>query len=344
MKKLFAIVLMLGMLLSLTDCGTINEAEVAVPWSGENNVALVPNSLINAMDRAMYIENIAYSHYAAAGDQAKQTKQAEDARNAGCAALAVELVDVTAAPAMIELAKAKNVPVVFFNCAVTEDVIAAYDKCAAVVTDEATLPTTYGELIGEYIYASKTIDRNGDGVVSYCAVGEVAELVTAAEKAMLAKAESVEEKEEATGAVKGLTAVEGADMASVLTSNNDENGNMIELVISSSDEDALVVLEALQSIDYNTNRLKTHCIPVFTVGADADASAFTDTSALTEEERAQLIYNVMNIVDAGQLTGIVLEDYDGIAVAAAAAIAGYINGEPVEKTLQAIPYTIYSAE
>lgn len=331
MKKLIAIVLMLGMLLSLAACGTINSTEVAVLWSGNDTVARIPNSLINAVDRAMYIENIAYTHYAAAGDQATQTTQAEEALNAGCAALMIELVDDSAAQSIVDLAKANNIPVVFFNCTVSEETLASYDKCAAVVTDKATLGTTYGKAIGEYVLENiSAVDRNNDGVVSYYAEGDVSAMIAAADQVLTA------------GSQNALSAVEGSDLATVLAANNEENGNMIELVITDSDERALDALEALQHIDFNTTRLTTHCIPVFTVGADADASAFTDTSAMTEEELAQLIYNTMNVVDAGQMAGTAAEDYDGLAVAAADVVAGYINGSTVTEALVAIPYTIYA--
>lgn len=341
MKKMLAIMLALVMVLTLCACGTINKTDVAVLWSGDNDKALVPNSLINAVDRAMYIENIAYHHYAAGGDAAKQLQQIRQVLEDGCAGLLVELVNPADAQTVADLAKAQGVPVVFFNCAVDEAVVASYDKCAVVTTDEATLAATYGEMIGKAITENfaavaekpdKTVafDRNGDGVISYCPVGDVSALVEAADKVLTEAGQ------------KPLKAVEGADMNSVLAENNDEHGNMIELVITASDEDALVVLEALQSIGYNDDRLKTHCIPLFTVGADADASAFTDTSSMKEEELAVLIYNAMNLVDAGQITSTAMEDHDGIAVAAAGLLRSFMKGEAVSDTAMEIPYTIYT--
>ena len=341
MKKLLALVLALVMVLTLCACGTINKTDVAVLWSGANDRALVPNSLINAVDRAMYIENIAYRHYAAGGDAAKQLEQIRQTLQNGCAGLLVELVDPAAAPAVVELAREHGVPVVFFNCTVEQAVVDSYDKCAVVTTDEATLAATYGEMIGKSIVENfeavadkpgKTVafDRNGDGVISYCPVGDVSALVAAADKVLTEAGQ------------KPLLAVEGADMNSVLAENNDANGNMIELVITGSDEAALVVLEALQSIGYNDDRLKTHCIPLFTVGADADASAFTDTSMMKEEELAVLIYNAMNVVDAGQMAGTAMEDHDGIAVAAAEVLCSFMKGDSVEDTTLEIPYTIYT--
>ena len=103
MKKLIAFALAVVMLLSMTACGTVNETDVAILWSGDG-IVHVPNSLINTMERAMYIENIAYTHYGANGDQASQTAQALDALNGGCAALAVELVEPAAAQEILDAA------------------------------------------------------------------------------------------------------------------------------------------------------------------------------------------------------------------------------------------------
>ena len=88
MKKFIAFVLIATMLLGLAACGAINETEVSILWSDlsyneDGSIAMVPNSLINAIERAMYIENINYTHYDGNNDQPTQFKQATDALNAG---------------------------------------------------------------------------------------------------------------------------------------------------------------------------------------------------------------------------------------------------------------------
>ncbi|MBO5841687.1 MAG: hypothetical protein J6R46_01680, partial [Clostridia bacterium] len=77
--------------LSLVGCGKINDTSFAILWS-DDCIATDPNSLINSMDRAMYIEKIAYEHYGAKGDAAEQVKQAKDALDAVCSALVLERV------------------------------------------------------------------------------------------------------------------------------------------------------------------------------------------------------------------------------------------------------------
>ena len=130
MKKLIAILLALVMTLGLCAC-SVNDGEVSVLWAGAEDHAVIPDSLINAMDRAMYIEKISYKYYAASGDQNAQTKQAENCLANGCSALVVELVDAAAAQTIVDMAKAKNVPVVFFGTAVDQTVVDSYVKCVA---------------------------------------------------------------------------------------------------------------------------------------------------------------------------------------------------------------------
>lgn len=336
MKKLIAFLLAATLILGMTACGTINTKEVAVLWSGDG-VVKVPNSLINAMERAMYIESIAYAHYGANGDQTAQTKQALDALNSGCAGLAVELVNPAAAQSIIELAKEKNVPVVFFNCQVDDGVVSGYDQCVAIDTNRDSLGQVQGEMIRQYLEDPTKADRNGDGKISYVTVGEVSASVAAAGDVL---GEAVQAAETA------------AEMAAILADRSDEKGNMVELVITDSDTSALEVLTALQAKDFNTNKLKTHCIPLFTVGADADASAFTNTADMSEEDLAVFIYNAMNIIDAGQMAGTAMEDHDAIALSVSAVLRNLLKGnDPMKDINEAtvagtqkirIPYTTYT--
>lgn len=331
MKKIIAIVLAMVIVLALGACGTINDTEVSILWSGESDQATVPNSLINAVDRAMYIEKISYKHYAAAGNQSTQTQQAKTALDAGCAALMVELVDPTAAQEIVDLAKAKNVPVVFFNCEVDAAVVASYDKCGLVTSDEATMASVYGLEISKYaIENMDALDRNEDGVLTYFAVGDMADLVAEIDKNLTAEGQ------------KALKAAEGTELASILPAEV-EGEIAVELILTASDEEALTVLKELQAKGYNSTKLKTHCVALFTVGLDADASAFTDTSAMTEEELDALIYNAMNVIDAGQMAATALVDYDTMAVTAAAMLSSFLEGGAPAETTAAVPYTVYTA-
>lgn len=279
MKKWMAMLLLAAMMLSLAACGKVNDSPVAILWSGDGEVK-VPNSLINSMERAMYIENIRYHHYGANGNPDTQIRQAREALEAGCAALMVELVtDVAdaAAKAIIAAAKAKNVPVVFFNCNVSDDVLAGYEKAALVSSDASTQAKVYGKVVFETIakqdkllgiipqetYSiNEELDRNGDGKISYIPAGAVGDVV--AEVNALLKEHNLPELEIAFS-VTGLFSQ--GDFAQKLIDSG------AELILTDRDTTAKQVLLGLQSKGYNADKLKTHCIPLFTVGNTVDYKA-----------------------------------------------------------------------
>ncbi len=355
MKKFIAIALIAVIALGLVACGAVNDAEVSILWSGDGQVK-VPNSLINAMERAMYIENIFYKHYGANGDQAAQTKQAEDALNAGCAALVVELVDASAAQAIVDAAKAKNVPVIFINRDVDSAVVSSYEKCVTVQTAAASLSKVQGELIASALINEKKgtyekgVDRNGDGKVSYAASGDVTLTVEVVNAAL------------ASLGLPALEAVEGT--LDTIIGTFTEDVVAAELIITADDTSAQTALVALQAKGYNKDRLKTHCIPMFTVGDTADYKALVlagrpegahkddnvqsyfmsmqhilDLRTVEESDLASLLYTTGNVIGDGRIAGSAIVDYDNIAVSAADALATLLTGASVASQVIQIDYT-----
>lgn len=336
MKKIIAIVLLAALALGLAACGTINKTDVAVLWSGADK-AQVPNSLINAMDRAMYIENIGYTYYGAQGDAAKQLSQAQQALADGCAALMVELVDAASAQSIVDLAKAKDVPVIFFGCDVDETVAASYDKCVTVNTDKATLAKEYAAMIAEYLKDNaEDLDRNGDGKISCVQLYE-GEL-------------DIDTKD--------------LEVELELLDTTEIDPAAVEMVLTGDDGEAQKLLVDLQAQDYNTNKLVTHYVALFTVGNEADYKAYVlqgaptgekelkahyeankylvDLTAVAEEDLDAMIYTTVNVIDSGRISGTAMEDYDAIAEAAAEACAGLITGKGVENAVIEVSYTSYT--
>lgn len=281
MKKWIAILLLAAMTLSLAACGNVNDTPVAILWSGEGEVK-VPNSLINAMERAMYIEKVSYEHYGANGNLDTQVQQAKQALDSGCSALMVELVfDVAsiAAKTIVEAAKAKNVPVVFFNCEVSDEVLASYDKAVLVATDPATKTTVYSQMIvdtlvkenkkfgliatGTYAF-NEDYDRNEDGKITCVPLGLVS-LDVVEEVNKLLKEKNLPELE--------ITLTLGLDILDVEFDADKAIEQGVELILTDSDPAAQEVLLALQEKGYNSDKLKTHCIPIFTVGNSVDYKA-----------------------------------------------------------------------
>lgn len=331
MKKILAFILVAVLALGMAACGAINKTPVAVLWA-EGDTAVIPNSLINAMDRAMYIENIAYQYYGAQGDQAKQTAQAEEALKAGATVLMVELVDNAAAQSIVDLAKAKGAHVVFFACDVDAAVVSSYEKCVLVQTNAANLEYSVNLMISNFLKDNDKADRNGDGNITYCVRGALNVHVP-----------------EATQVDFNLV---GADLA-----------DAPDFIVTADDKMAFTTLLALQLQDYNTDKLVTHGIPVFTVGNTVDYKSYVlekapedaearknhfeyakhlcDLTAVKEEDLAEMIFTTINVIDTGRLTGTVLEDHDALAGAAAAAVAAIVKGEAVAEAVIKVPYTVY---
>ena len=347
MKKIVSLllaVLFAFSLLSRVGCGKINDASVAILWSGDG-VATDPNSLINSMDRAMYIEKIAYEHYGAKGDAALQLKQAKDALDAGCAALVVEPVVADIAQEIVDAAKAKDVPVIFVKTAqnIPQSVVDSYDKCVTIVSDTNTLSEVEGKLIADYIKANfKKLDKNQDGKITYYA-SDYYDLtrisVFAVDKAneLLATEDYV---------------VKGADKKEINTFV--EPGNIVEfdhknidpteyeLILTIDDQAAFEVLCMLQEKGYNTDKLTTHFVPVITLGDTVDYKAYVveqgkdkyeenkylvDLTTVSEEDLEAMIYTTRNVISAGRLAGTVIADDDAIAGAAAKIVANLIKGK-----------------
>ncbi len=284
MKKWMAIILAAVLVLGMSAC-TVNKTEVSVLWS-DDGVVKTPDSLINAMERAMYIENIDYAHYGAKGDAAVQLEQVKQVLETGCSALVVELVDASDAQAVADLAKAKNVPVVFFNCDVDTAVVESYEKAALVRIDTASAAKVQGEMIGtvlakapgalDKLLKSKTnfekADLDGDGKISYLALGNVEDAVANVDQ-MLADAKlAALVKVEAEG-VSQLTVHEYVKKKDTYGQMKTTSGEVVEMIIAENDVDTMEALMELQALGFNKDKLATHCVTIYTVGSDADYKA-----------------------------------------------------------------------
>ncbi len=319
MKKFVAIMLAVMMVLSLAACGPINETEVSVLWADLADTKL-HNSLENSMDKAMYVESINYTYYDANGDQAAQTKQAEEVLNKGCAVLMVNLVDTAAAQDIVDMAKAKSVPVVFFGCEVDAAVVSGYDKCVNVYSDHTTAAAVQAEQINDAVNDKKgenlaKLDKNSDGKITYVVYGSadvssVTNLVAYGEPLDVAEAKNA-------GSLVGSA----------------------ELIITDSDAVALEVLASLQAAGYNATD-KTKSIPLYTIGSRTPAMDFTKVDEdLSAEDKAQYVYTISELIAAGSASGAATDNFDSICNSAAAAARSFIKGEAITETIVKVPFT-----
>ena len=178
MKKLLALLLAVLMVASFAACSSGGGSGDKGSTKGEISVFYYTfsdayiSTVRSSMDKILSDGGYTYNDYDANGNQTTQTEQVQTALAKGSSLLIVNVVDTgsnDAAQNIINLAKAKNVPVIFFNRSVEQSVIESYDKCVFVGTDYEQAGHMQGKMIGEYVLKNYgKLDLNNDGVNDVC--------------------------------------------------------------------------------------------------------------------------------------------------------------------------------
>ncbi|MEG0804109.1 MAG: galactose ABC transporter substrate-binding protein, partial [Pygmaiobacter sp.] len=181
MKKVFALVLAVALSLSLVACGGSASSAPAASSAAEavSSTAAAGGKVgvcIYKFDDAFmtlyreeldsYLSGMGYEVTVVDGknDQATQTEQVNTFITQGVDVLVVNLVQSSAAPTVIEAAKAADIPVVFINREPTPEDLASYEKCCYVGADARQSGTFQGEIIAT---TENKGDFNGNGTVDY---------------------------------------------------------------------------------------------------------------------------------------------------------------------------------
>ena len=163
---LLALLLTVG---TLVACGGREDSNVHVFYYtfSDTYVSSVRSTLGSKLKDA----GIRYQDYDANGNQTTQTEQIRTAITGGATALLVNIVNTgsdDAAKEIVELARAANIPLIFFNREVSDSVISSYENCAFVGTRAEEAGMLQGEMVGEYLLQNyDALDLNKDGVISY---------------------------------------------------------------------------------------------------------------------------------------------------------------------------------
>lgn len=355
MKKIISVLLSAAMLLGLAGCGAKSveekKGEVSVFYYTYSDTYI--SSVRSAMDKILKDAGVNFNDYDANGNQTTQTEQIQTAISKGSSMLIVNVVDTgsnDAAQNIVNLAKAADIPLVFFNRSVEESVISSYDKCAFVGTDYEMAGHMQGKMIGEYLVENyDKVDLNGDGKISYVmfkgqegnmeAIARTQYGVDDCNEVLKAAGKPELEFYDASNSNKYLVDQDGQwssaaatnYMSTILAQYSQANNNMVELVIANNDEMALGAVSALQSAGYNTDG-KT-IIPVFGVDAtDAARSA----------------------IEKGTMIGTIKQDAEGMASSITTIMNNFLGGknkfdgidtEEVVGTWRVnIPYSAYTAK
>jgi len=281
-----------------------------------------------AMDKILKDSGVKFNDYDANGNQTTQTEQIQTSIAKGAKALIVNIVDTgsdDAAVNIINMAKDKNIPVIFFNRSVDESIVSMYDKCVFIGTDYEMAGRLQGEMIGNYLLEHfEETDLNGDGKISYVmfkgqegnmeAIARTTYSVEDCNKILTQNGYEPLMYYDASNRNKYLVDQDGLwssaaatnYMGTILAQYSESSDNMVELVIANNDEMALGAISALQSAGYNVGKDST-TIPVF--GVDATDAA-------------------KNAITSGSMKGTIKQDADGMAQTMAKVLDNFVKGNP----------------
>lgn len=280
MKKVFAALIVLAVLLASCAGGAGGKPKVgvAIYKFDDTFMSYVRNAITeNAKDKAEV--EVVDSQNA----QPTQNDQVDAFLSKKMKAIAINPVDRTAAAAIIDKAKAKKTPVVFFNREPLPEDMAKWDKVYYVGAKAEQSGTMQGQIVVDYWKANPAADKNKDGKIQYIMLkGEPghqdAELRTQYSiKAITDAGIGVDKLAEDTAMWDRPKAFE--KMKAFFAAKGDK----IEVVLCNNDDMALGAIEALKSEGYFDGKKQ-----IVVVGVDATAPA------LQALEEGTLLGTVLN--------------------------------------------------
>ena len=103
----------------------------------------------------------------AAGSQRNQNDQVKELLDAGCSILCVNLADRADPSEIIDLAREREIPIIFFNREPVAEDMMQWDQLYYVGADAKQAGRMQGELAAAAILADAQADRNHDGKIQY---------------------------------------------------------------------------------------------------------------------------------------------------------------------------------
>ena len=293
------------------------------------------SSVRNAMENVLSgNDNIKATQHDCQENQGRQTEMVQTAITQGTDLLIVNIVTTgseEAAMNIVNLAKDAGVPIIFFNREVSDAVVKSYDKCAFVGTDADEAGYMQGQAVANFLLTGDNLskyDIDGDGEIKYImfrgehgnaeAFGRTLYSVTEANRLLAGKAKLVPSRANETSnqydddgisnyfLYGNWSAANAAElMRTALTANSLTDGS-IELILANNDDQAIGAIEAMNEKGFNTgDASQAGYIPVF--GVDATSVA-------------------VEAINAGRMTGTVLQDGPAMAACIVALADNIANG------------------
>ena len=313
-RRKTAIAVLVGTsMIFLASCGKEQEQEVqrvhmGVSYYDQRDTFL--NEMIGEMKNRMKeyeTEDVEMmmSIREAGGVQRTQNDQVKELIDAGCNVLCVNLVDRADPSEIIDLAREREVPIIFFNREPVAEDLQQWENLYYVGADARQSGVLQGELAAERIRTDKNIDRNKDGKIQYVVLeGEAGhqDAIIRTENAVeTLKAQGIE-LEKLSYQIANWNRAQAENRMEQMLS---EYQNQIELVLANNDDMALGAIDAYEKRNYTESAL-----PVF-FGIDG-----TDPG--------------LEAVVNGKLAGTVYNDKEGQAEAIVRLAAALVTEEGME--------------
>lgn len=241
----------------------------------------------------------------AAGSQRTQDDQVKEMLDAGCNVLCVNLVDRADPSEIIDLARERDIPIIFFNREPVAEDLMQQDGLYYVGAEAEESGIMQGELAVDAIRQNDRIDRNKDGKIQYVVLeGE------AGHQDAIIRTENAVETLKSNGIALEKLSYQIANWNRAQAQNRMEQmigqyQNKIELVLANNDDMALGAMDAYRKLNYTESAL-----PVF-FGIDS-----TDVG--------------LQAVRDGKMAGTVYNDKEGQAEAMAKLAVAAATGEGME--------------
>ena len=327
MKKILVFVLLSVLCAAVfTGCtrSDSDTVKVDVFWFTYSDTYLT--AVRNAMlEQAKEMPHLRVVMHDCESNQTVQTQKIQTAITQGTNLLVVNIVTTgseDASMTIVNLARAADLPIVFFNREVSNNVIDSYEKACFVGTDADEAGIMLGEAIAQFLLApenwadGKSIyDLNGDNQINYVmfrgehgnaeAFGRTkysietanAELADSGLRLAPSPANQTSTQYENDGISNfflygNWRSDEATNLMGTALSAHSLTNGAIEMIIANNDDMALGAIEAIRARGFNTGREDAGYIPVF--GVDATTVA-------------------VEAIRAGRMTSTVLQDAEGMA-------------------------------
>ncbi len=260
-----------------------DKALVGVAYYNKSDTFL--NQLIDCLSEqldALDSPEITLTIRDAAGSQRTQDDQVKELLDAGCKVLCVNLADRADPSEIIDLARERQVPIIFFNREPVAEDMMQWDQLYYVGADAEQSGVMQGELAADAIRSDSSIDRNKDGKIQYVVLeGEAGhqDAIIRTEYAVNTLKDNGIALERLNCGIANWSRAQAQNRMLQMIS---QHQNQIELVLANNDDMALGAIDAYKKLNVTES-----AVPVF-FGIDG-----TDVGlkAVADQQLAATVYN-----------------------------------------------------